>query len=227
MAIEDILDYLNQVLGRKMYSMPAYILNASPYVEPHAEALWEKLHQIVDENQQLAQRIARAIRELEGVPAPGMRDHSSAQLNYLSLSFLSTQIVKSMEGDLRFMQEGKAILNDHPKTHQLIDELIEHDRSRYEELKALTEQIQQKIAEEKEAARRRKEEEERQRREAEEREKEEKREKARKAAAEKAAARKKEKEAEEKAKESSAEESNESQKDSPQENESTKPPPAE
>jgi len=107
-----ILTALNVAFSAKYYSLAQYALDASPYVRPGEDKLLYEIKLVAACDRRLADQLALAIEQLEGVPQLSVIDESVACLNYLSLRYVSGVLLLGLEKQLALFDEGLALVRD-------------------------------------------------------------------------------------------------------------------
>lgn len=109
---DKILQALNAAFSAKYYSLAQYALDASPYVRPGEDKLLYEIKLVAACDRRLADQLALAIEELEGVPQLTVTDASLAALNYLSLQYISGMLLKGLEKQQALFDEGLALVRN-------------------------------------------------------------------------------------------------------------------
>ena len=142
-ALERAFQALNRLLSHKTDSLFAFVLEASPYVtEADAERL-QCVQRLAQEHQEQAQALTRLILEMDGVPNPLGHDIGVADMNYLSLRFLTGPLIEYQEHVLSEEREALGPLAHlapraaFPAARRLVEEIIEADEHGLEKLKSL------------------------------------------------------------------------------------------
>jgi bacterioferritin (cytochrome b1) len=107
-----ILTALNAAFSAKYYSLAQYVLDASPYVRPNEEHLLREIRLVAACDRRLADQLALAIEQLEGVPQLTVIDSAVASLNYLSLQYLADVLLQGLEKQLDLFDRGLALIRE-------------------------------------------------------------------------------------------------------------------
>ncbi len=126
---------LQRDLTRRTCSFSEYVTVSSPYVAPGQEGLWDLISRNAAEERAHADRIARLIVSLGGVPQPGLFNEGVADTNYLKITYLAGLIEKHKEQDIRDAEERIADCSGYPAARELFLEILETDKRQLCELR--------------------------------------------------------------------------------------------
>lgn len=107
---EDLIRVLQRLFDWKYNSLAAYALAAQPYVAPGKEGLIEILSGIAKSDKEAADEIARMIGQLKGIPHVNPPVQDIAELNYLAVDYLASQVSKNLEEQVSFIREARTRL---------------------------------------------------------------------------------------------------------------------
>ena len=93
---------LSQIFVWKHNSLAAYITQADPYIAADQNHLLSAVKSIADQDLLLARELDQVLAD-HGVPAGSpTHDHSLADLNYLSIDYLATVLLKKLQAEADF-----------------------------------------------------------------------------------------------------------------------------
>jgi bacterioferritin (cytochrome b1) len=114
---------LNQLLQILCRSLPMYLADAKPWVQPGHQALQAMLDRLVADQRRYAKRLAEAVTALGGRPDPGRFFAEFAAKNDLSLDFLLQELIAAQEEDLVKIDRCVLQLSGEPCLHSLAEEI--------------------------------------------------------------------------------------------------------
>jgi bacterioferritin (cytochrome b1) len=115
MSLLDTNAVLNRLLVLHLRSLPMYVSQATPWVQPGGEAAWEAVQSIAADHQATADRLGAMILAAEGVPAYGEFPLRYTALNDLALDYLLVRIVDYQRQLIQRISECADLLRMHPE----------------------------------------------------------------------------------------------------------------
>jgi bacterioferritin (cytochrome b1) len=134
---EQIIDALNDVFTRMVYSMAEYVLEAKPYLRPGQEGWLIEIGKIAASDKAMTDHVARAIQQMEGIPQLGTYDPEVANLNYLSMDFLIKALIDELEKNLAMAQRGVELSREAPPALEVFELLRNATQDHLKSLRAL------------------------------------------------------------------------------------------
>jgi hypothetical protein len=128
---------LNRLLTIVYRSLPMYLTDASPWIHAGDEKPLKALRRIVDEQQQLSNRIANHIMEHYGPANPGEFPPAFPDTHDLSLDYLMGKLVICQKRDVEAIERCVAALVSDRRGQALAEEALGSARGHLETLEEL------------------------------------------------------------------------------------------
>jgi bacterioferritin (cytochrome b1) len=114
MTLLDTNAVLNRLLVLHLRSLPMYISQATPWINPGREAAWEAVQSIAADHQATADRFGAMILVADGVPAYGEFPLRYTALHDLALDYLLVRIIEYERQLIRRISECADLLRTRP-----------------------------------------------------------------------------------------------------------------
>ena len=137
MNAEQEIDLLNRLMAVLGSSLPTYLDNTAPWADRGAEDARGLLARIASDQQQLARRIAAAIRDLGGLAEPGRFPIEFTATNDLSANYLVKKMAPLQTRDVEIIQEVVDELAESPRLQALAEDTLEQAKQHLTDLEAL------------------------------------------------------------------------------------------
>ncbi len=131
------VNVLNRLITVVSRSLPAYLAQAAPFVEPGDERAAEVLANIQANQQGLITRLGNAIRERRARVEIDSFPMIYTDLNFLSLRRLLPELVKSQRRDIAIIESCARALAADPDARALAEEVLGSERAHLEQLEEL------------------------------------------------------------------------------------------
>jgi hypothetical protein len=124
MPSSDTTEILNRVLVLVTRSFPQYLRYARPYVPLGRENVLGTIHEIVNAQDRLAERIGRYIFESGGLPDPGRFPIELTDTHDLAIDFLIREAIGYQRKDIANLQQCVDALRFAPAAQSLAAEAL-------------------------------------------------------------------------------------------------------
>ncbi len=132
---------LNRLLTILYRSLPMYLTYASPWTRPGDEQAVATLKHVVDDQKQLADRIAQYIMQNHGPIELGEYPIEFLDTHDLSLDFLLTRLVDYQKRDVAGLEQCAASLQSDRPAAALAEEALGAARGHLESLQELADRL--------------------------------------------------------------------------------------
>jgi hypothetical protein len=106
---------LGRLYQLQTYSMPRFVLGASPFVAPGDEPLLDVLRQVIVQQEHMAEQLAEATLLCGGMVPEGTYPMRYASLHDVELRYLLTQLVEEQRAVVSFIDElAHSVREDKP-----------------------------------------------------------------------------------------------------------------
>jgi hypothetical protein len=134
------INTLNRLLTILHRSLPMYLSEASPWRQQGDEQAAATLAQIVANQQRDCRRIAELVLERHGAIDLGEFPMEFTDLHFLSLDFLTKELVRYQKRVVADIENCVARLADDPRAHTLAQEVLGSERAHLDLLEELAHQ---------------------------------------------------------------------------------------
>lgn len=131
------VDVLNRLLQLQNRSLPAYLAQASLYVNRGDQRVAAVLANIHANQQAAASRLADAILDRRGRVEAGTFPTHYTHLNFVSVSHLIPELIRHQKADIRAIERCVAQLQGDPEAQALAEEVLGAERAHLEQLQEL------------------------------------------------------------------------------------------
>ena len=122
---ESLEAFFNRLLNARLNSLAAYILAAEPYIEPTDEGLLAAVTKIAQDDKYWAHEMLQLMDSLQLQPRVGTHDAELAELNYLSLRYLSNQLALKLDAEIQTLKEAADLVRGFDKIQELEQLLVQ------------------------------------------------------------------------------------------------------
>lgn len=136
-----IYQALNRLLTVLYRSLPMYLTYASPWINRGDERAVAALKHIVEDQKQMATRVAQCIMQHHGPIELGEYAIEFLDMHDLSLDFLLTMLVEYQKRDVATIEQCVAALHADRQAAQLAEEALGAARGHLETLEELAGQL--------------------------------------------------------------------------------------
>ena len=133
---------LNRLLATQYRSLPMYLVHASPWAHRGDEQALATLQHIVDDQKNLATRIAEYIQQQHGNVDPGDFPMEFTGLNDCSIDYLVRKLTDDQRGVIREIEGIAAQLIADPRARALAEEALGAARGHLDNLEEFAKQPQ-------------------------------------------------------------------------------------
>ena len=131
------IEALNRLLVIEHRSFPMYLAYASPWTHQGDEKAAETMHNIVADQQMMAQRVAELIDQLGGRIETGEYPMEFTDTHFLSLDFLLKELHGRQRRDVAEIERLVARLANDREARELAEEALGMERAHLEAVEAL------------------------------------------------------------------------------------------
>jgi rubrerythrin len=131
------VDILNRLLQVQTCSLPAYLAQASPFVDREDRRAAEVLANIHANQQAMATRLADAVRERRGRAEAGTFPMTFTSLNFVAMHRLLPELINYQKRDISVIEKCVAQLENDPEARALAEEVLGAERAHLEQLEEL------------------------------------------------------------------------------------------
>ncbi len=124
MTPPDRIAILNQLLRRLSASLPVYASQVPLWIGPGDEPAAETLYRIAADDQQLAHRLAEAVRRAGGRPAPASFPAEYTGLHDVSVRYVLKRALAARQSDLAAARCWASQLGDAAFERPLLEDLL-------------------------------------------------------------------------------------------------------
>ncbi len=139
MSSPDTIEALNRLLAILSTSFPQYLKYAHPYLPPGSDRLLDTVHEIVDGQESMAERVARLVESYDGLPDRGEFPIEYTDSHDLSIDFLVRKAIDYQRIDIAEIERLAEALRHNPAAKALADETLGMAKAHLELLAELVE----------------------------------------------------------------------------------------
>jgi hypothetical protein len=133
----DTTDILNRLLVIHNRSLPSYLAYVAPRSTNQGGRTIVELANIADEQQNIANRLATAVRDIGGQPIPGNFPMAFVTLHDLSPGFLLSEAVRYQRRTIEMIQKAVPLLPDASLAQTLAEDALSAARNHLEAMEEL------------------------------------------------------------------------------------------
>ena len=127
-----VTDILNQLLHLLCRGLPAYAVEADPWMPPGHEPLRKALANLADDRRLFTRRAIQAIMDRGGYPDPGNFPLEYTGLNDVSIEYLARESIDFLYLDIEILETLSARLADIRHLHALAEEITGNTKAHAE-----------------------------------------------------------------------------------------------
>ncbi len=130
------LTILNRIFAREKVSFLQYLKDAWVWTDADGRAVWKEVSRMIDEEQNMLQRLAEFVVRRKGVLASAVFDQRFTESHFVSLNHLLPRLVNYQQWLIQELEKDLAQLDD-PEARSLIEQMLQMKRNHLEKLRTL------------------------------------------------------------------------------------------